>query len=205
MNLNEIRQREEQVRSEEPPTYQVNQDMEILNLMKETRELNQLMRGYIAVHMDKDTISQQTALKEIQAIEDMSKKVQEEMILILKKQKNTSEKQLEIMQETLTNYLNLMQEQEKKNKEELENLSKEIERNTKKGLMLLYKEIENMKDSISEKIQFNLTSMDNTVDKLKQNIEYIDFKDKAKIAFPIALISSALTLSLYLLLAYFLI
>ena len=62
-----------------------------------------------------------------------------------------------------------------------------------------------MKDSISEKIQFNLTSMDNTVDKLKQNIEYIDFKDKAKIAFPIALISSALTLSLYLLLAYFLI
>ena len=34
----------EQVRSEEPPTYQVDQDMEILNLMKETRELNQLMR-----------------------------------------------------------------------------------------------------------------------------------------------------------------
>lgn len=69
--------------------------------------------------------------------------------------------------------------------------------------MLLYKEIENMKDSISEKIQSNLISMDNTVDKLKQNIEYTDFKDKAKTAFPIALTSSILTLALYFLLTYF--
>lgn len=45
--------------------------------------------------------------------------------------------------------------------------------------------------------------MDDVVNKLKKNIEYTDFKDKAKIAFPVALTSSVLTLLGYLLIKYF--
>ena len=203
MNLNEIKQREEEVRSEDQPTYQTEQNMEVLNLMKETRELNQLMRSYITVHMDKNTISQQTALKEIQAIEDTSKKAQEEMILILKKQETTSEKQLEIMQETLTNYLNLMQEQEQKNKEKLENLNKEIISNTQKGIDLLNQKAGNTSDNLIKKMNEIFENLNGSVNKLKKNIEHTSFIDKTKTAFPIALTSSILTLSLYFIIQYF--
>jgi hypothetical protein len=153
--------------------------------------------------MDKNTISQQTALKEIQAIEDTSKKAQEEMILILKKQETTSEKQLEIMQKTLTNYLNLMQEQEQKNKEKLENLNKEIINNTQKGLDLLNQKVGNTSDNLIEKMNGIFENLNGAVNKLKKNIEHTSFIDKAKTAFPIALTSSILTLVLYFLIQYF--
>ena len=126
------------------------------------------------------------------------------MILILKKQKTTSEKQLEIMQETLTNYLNLMQEQEKKNKEELENLSKEILNNTQKGINLLEQEIGNLKDELTSNIKQIFNKMHSQVDRLKQNIKYTEFKDKVATAFPIAVLASLFTLLLNWIISYFL-
>lgn len=39
--------------------------------------------------------------------------------------------------------------------------------------------------------------MNTTVQNLKHNIEYTDFKDKVKIALPIAVISSVITLAGY--------
>ncbi|MBP6408738.1 MAG: hypothetical protein KA299_08330 [Fusobacteriaceae bacterium] len=45
--------------------------------------------------------------------------------------------------------------------------------------------------------------MNTTVEKLKQTIEYTDFKEKVKIAFPIAFMSSLMTLTIYLLIQYF--
>ena len=153
--------------------------------------------------MDKNTISQQTALKEIQAIEDTSKKAQEEMILILKKQETTSERQLEIMQEILTNYLNLMQEQEQKNKEKLENLNKEIISNTQKGIDLLNQKVGNTSDNLIKKMNEIFENLNGSVNKLKKNIEDTSFMDKAKTAFPIALTSSILTLALYFIIQYF--
>lgn len=54
--------------------------------------------------------------------------------------------------------------------------------------------------------EMNLTfeKLNASVDRLKKNIEYTDFKDKIKIALPISLTSSALTLLIYLLIGYFL-
>lgn len=46
-------------------------------------------------------------------------------------------------------------------------------------------------------------SLNETVDGLRKNVEYTDFTDKVKIAFPIALIASVLTLFGYSFINYF--
>ena len=45
--------------------------------------------------------------------------------------------------------------------------------------------------------------MNTTVEKLKQTIEYTDFKEKSKIAFPIAFMASLMTLAVYAIIQYF--
>ena len=75
------------VKSEEPPTYQVPQESrlkELEQLMRETTELNGLMKSYIRVHMDKDGTSQMTIDHELSKIRKTSQDVQDKMISILK-------------------------------------------------------------------------------------------------------------------------
>lgn len=60
-----------------------------------------------------------------------------------------------------------------------------------------------MNVDFNNKISHSFSQMDDVVNKLKKNISYTDFRDKVKIAFPIALLSSILTLLGYLLIQYF--
>lgn len=60
-----------------------------------------------------------------------------------------------------------------------------------------------MNDKLENNINNSFSEMDKTINKLKKNIEHTDFKDKVKISFPIALMSSVLTLLGYLLIQYF--
>ena len=81
-----------EVKSEEAPVYQTqplpNSD-ELEKLMKETNELNTLMKSYIRVHMDKDGTSQMTLDNELSKITKVSQDVQEQMISILKALEST--------------------------------------------------------------------------------------------------------------------
>jgi hypothetical protein len=64
------------VKSEETPTYQISQEQnmkELEELMKETNELNGLMKSYIRVHMDKDGTSQMTIDHELSKIRKTKK------------------------------------------------------------------------------------------------------------------------------------
>lgn len=187
MNLNEIMKKEKE-------------QEELKDLMLETRELNQLMKSYIKVQMDKDSMNHQTVLKEIQAIESSSKKAQEQMILILKEQKNISEDQLEKMQKVSQHYLNLMQEQERLSVKKLENLNEKIVENTKEGLNLVNQEITNVNKNLKKGINQAFKEMNSSVNELEKNIRHTSFEDKLKTALPLAIIASIITL-----LGYFLI
>src|SRR5690606_2352801 len=81
-----------EVKSEEAPVYQTQplpNSNELEKLMKETNELNTLMKSYIRVHMDKDGTSQMTLDNELAKITKVSQDVQEQMISILKALENT--------------------------------------------------------------------------------------------------------------------
>ena len=80
------------VKSEETPKYQVPQDTrleELKQLMRETTELNGLMKSYIRVHMDKDGTSQMTIDHELSKIRKTSQDVQDKMTSILTKLDST--------------------------------------------------------------------------------------------------------------------
>ena len=81
-----------EVKSEEAPVYQTQplpNSNELEKLMKETNELNTLMKSYIRVHMDKDGTSQMTLDNELSKITKVSQDVQEQMISILKALEST--------------------------------------------------------------------------------------------------------------------
>lgn len=81
-----------EVKSEEAPIYQTQplpNSNEMEKLLKETNELNTLMKSYIRVHMDKDGTSQMTLDNELAKITKVSQDVQEQMISILKALENT--------------------------------------------------------------------------------------------------------------------
>lgn len=81
-----------EVKSEEAPVYQTQplpNSNELEKLMKETNELNTLMKSYIRVHMDKDGTSQMTLDNELTKITKVSQDVQEQMISILKALEST--------------------------------------------------------------------------------------------------------------------
>lgn len=81
-----------EVKSEEAPIYQTQplpNSNELEKLMKETNELNALMKSYIRVHMDKDGTSQMTLDNELSKITKVSQDVQEQMISILKALEST--------------------------------------------------------------------------------------------------------------------
>ena len=75
--------------------------------------------------------------------------------------------------------------------------------NTQKGIDLLNQEIGNMKDNLIKKTNELFENLNRSVNKLEKRIEHTDFKDKVKVAFPIALTSSMLTLSFHFLITYF--
>lgn len=81
-----------EVKSEEAPIYQTQplpNSNELEKLMKETNELNTLMKSYIRVHMDKDGTSQMTLDNELSKITKVSQDIQQQMISILKALENT--------------------------------------------------------------------------------------------------------------------
>lgn len=81
-----------EVKSEEAPIYQTQplpNSNELEKLMKETNELNTLMKSYIRVHMDKDGTSQMTLDNELAKITKVSQDVQQQMISILKALEST--------------------------------------------------------------------------------------------------------------------
>ena len=81
-----------EVKSEEAPVYQTQplpNSNELEKLMKETNELNTLMKSYIRVHMDKDGTSQMTLDNELAKITKVSQDVQQQMISILKALEST--------------------------------------------------------------------------------------------------------------------
>lgn len=167
---------------------------ELKTLIAETKELNDLMRSYIKVQMDRDSINHQSVLKEIQAIEEASKQAQNQMISILEKQKNISVNQLVKMQEVSESYLSQMQEQERLSREKLENLNKQIVENTKEGLNLVDQNLTGAVDKLNKKINVSFEKMNKNVNALEKNIERTDFIEKLKTAFPLAVMASMLTL-----------
>lgn len=167
---------------------------ELKVLIAETRELNELMRSYIKVQMDKDSINHQAVLKEIQAIEETSKKAQEQMISTLEEQKNISENQLVKMQEVSENYLNQMQEQERLSRRKLENLNEQIVENSKEGLNVVNQGIGKTLDNLEKGTNQTLNGMNKNIQKLGKNIENTSFDDKLKTALPLAVIASIITL-----------
>ena len=68
---------------------------------------------------------------------------------------------------------------------------------TQEGLNLVNQEIEGLTGKFKKAINSTFLEMNNTVKKLSHNIEYTDFKDKMKIAFPIAVMASVITLAGY--------
>lgn len=197
MNFNEIMEKDKMSEKEEI------HNKELMELLTQTRELNDLMRSYLKVQMDKDSINQQTVLKEIQAIERASKQSQDQMISIVQQLENLSNNQLEKMQKVSENYLSQMQEQERLSERRLKNLNGQIVENTKEGLNIVNQEVGAVNKSLKKGINDTFSQMNTTVEKLKQTIEYTDFKEKVKIAFPIAFMSSLMTLTIYLLIQYF--
>ena len=198
MNFNEILEKDNSKEKEQ------NQSKELIDLLSQTRELNDLMRSYLKVQMDKDSINQQTVLKEIQAIERVSKQSQDQMISIVQQLENLSNNQLEKMQKVSESYLSQMQEQERLSERRLKNLNEQIVNNTKEGLNIVNQGVGAVNKSLKKGINDTFSQMNTTVEKLKQTIEYTDFKEKVKIAFPIAFMSSLMTLAVYLLVQYFL-
>src|SRR5699024_4292610 len=99
--------------------------------------------------------------------------------------------------------LSQMQEQGKMSERRLENLNEQIVENTKEGLNLVNQEVTNVNKSLKKAINSTFSQMDTTVEKLKQTIEYTDFKEKTKIAFPIAFMASLMTLAVYAIIQYF--
>ena len=125
------------------------------------------------------------------------------MISIMKQLEDLSNNQLERMREVSEDYLSQMQEQGKMSERRLENLNEQIVENTKEGLNLVNQEVTNVNKSLKKNINSTFSQMDTTVEKLKQTIEYTDFKEKTKIAFPIAFMASLMTLAVYAIIQYF--
>ena len=171
MNFNEIMEKDKSKEKEQ------NQSKELMELLSQTRELNDLMRSYLKVQMDKDSINQQTVLKEIQAIERVSKQSQDQMISIVQQLENLSNNQLEKMQKVSENYLSQMQEQERLSERRLKNLNEQIVENTKEGLNIVNQEVGAVNKSLKKGINDTFSQMNTTVEKLKQTIEYTDFKE----------------------------
>lgn len=69
-------------------------------------------------------------------------------------------------------------------------------RNTEKELSQLNQGVEDLNSSLKGSIKNVFDEMDSTVHKLKSNIAYTEFKDKAANAFPIAVLASIFTLLL---------
>lgn len=188
MNLNEIMEQEKQGKQSA-----VNEPQELSELMSETRKLNELMKSYIQVAMDKETMNQQTVLKEMEAIETTSKAAQEAMLSILQQQKNSSDDQLRRMHEVSEGYLAQMHEQEQLSKRKLEQLNAQIVANTKEGLNHLDEKTEGLVAKIQGDIDATFEKMETTVERLDRKISFTDFKDKAQAALPTALIASVIT------------
>lgn len=62
---------------------------------------------------------------------------------------------------------------------------------------LVNQEVANVNKSLKKGINSTFTEMDKTVENLRHNIKFTDFKDKAQTAVPIAVISSVITLGGY--------
>src|SRR5690606_29060663 len=102
-----------EVKDEETAIYQTNkqEDLnELKELLKQTNDLNDLMRSYIRTHMDKSSAQKMTFDHEIDNIKTTSKEVMNEMTSILTKQEKLLNENQEILQKVLTNSQQAMNE-----------------------------------------------------------------------------------------------
>lgn len=191
---------------------------ELKEILAETIELNQLMKSYINVQMDKEAITNQTIMKEIEAMEQTSTLIQDKMMDSSKEQDNMWNNKQKLMRQTFQEFYNQIQEQEQKQierleerelkqTEKLEKLNNQIVENTKEGLNIVRQNTENLSDKLKNNINKSNTEIEKHIEKsfnecyeaikkLKAHLEHRDFMEQFKIAFPIALLASAMSIAM---------
>ena len=153
--------------------------------------------------MDKEAITSQIIMKEIEAMEQTSTLIQDKMMDSSKEQDNMWNNKQELMRQTFQEFYNQIQEQEQKQIERLEKLNNQIVENTKEGLNIVKKNTEDLSDKLKNNINKSNIQIEKNIEKsfkecyeaikkLKANVEHRDFIEQLKIAFPIALLASTL-------------
>lgn len=166
-------------------------------LLQETKELNELMKSYISVQMDREAINSQTLSKEIQAIEKTSEQAQEKMTSIMDKQRKQFIDQLEQMRNLLNTYLNQMQERDESSEKKLKNLNSEIVSNTKKGLDLLNENNAELNAKLEKKTDNLFERLNQKVSKFSTNFKFMEKQTFLELVFPTSVLASLLTMGLY--------
>jgi hypothetical protein len=170
------------------------EELSVQELLQETKELNELMKSYISVQMDREAINSQTVSKEIQAIENTSEQAQEQITSITEKQRKQSIDQLEQMRNLLNNYLDQMQEREEKNEKKLENLNEQIVSNTKKGLELINQNNADLNAKIEKKTDSLLERLNQKISKFSTNFKFMERQTFLELVLPTSVVASAITM-----------
>lgn len=173
-------------------------------LLEETNELNNLMKSYITVQMDREGVKSQNLTKELQAIEKISEKTQEEMLLIMKRQETQSHNQREQMRNLLNDYLNQMQERDDLSAKKLEQLNAQIVQNTLKGIELVHQNNADLNVKIKKEVDETLENLTKKVNNLSANFKFTERKTFAELVLPTALIASLFAVGIILIIQYFL-
>ena len=173
-------------------------------LLEETNELNKLMKSYITVQMDREGVKSQNLTKELQAIEKISEKTQEEMLLIMKRQETQSHNQREQMRNLLNDYLNQMQERDDLSAKKLEQLNAQIVQNTQKGLELVHQNNADLHVKIKKEVDQTLENLTKKVNNLSANFKFAERRTFVELVLPTALVASLFAVALFLLIQYFL-
>ena len=166
-------------------------------LLQETKELNELMKSYISVQMDREAINSQTLSKEIQAIEKTSEQAQEKMTSIMDKQRKQSIDQLEQMRNLLNTYLSQMQERDESSEKKLKKLNSEIVSNTKKGLDLLNENNAEWNAKLEKKTDNLFERLNQKVSTFSTNFKFMEKQTFLELIFPTSVLASLLTMGLY--------
>ena len=173
-------------------------------LLEETNELNNLMKSYITVQMDREGVKSQNLTKELQAIEKISEQTQEEMLLIMKRQEIQSQNQREQMRNLLNDYLNQMQERDDLSAKKLEQLNEQIVQNTLKGIELVHQNNADLHVKIKKEVDETLENLTKKVNELSANFKFTERRTFVELVLPTALVASLFAVALFLLIQYFL-
>lgn len=170
--IDKLKEKQEVVKTEETSFYQVEREQkfkELEALMKETKELNGLMKAYIQVHMDKDGTSQMTIDHELRKIKMTSQEVQEKMVSILTRLEDT---QKDYANQLLNHMANGRNEMSNNNQKTLQKMS-EIEEMLNRSM-----------SEMSKKMNQNMNEIENRtsglIAKVRKNVLFNYWLDVAK-------------------------